>query len=241
MSTELKSYRPRIVSFSGIDGSGKSTQIEKLRSRFAESGLSVEIISFWDQVATFKRLRESAGRAIFKGDKGVGSPSAPINRRDKNVQSAPMTLFRWAVYFIDAVSARAVTKRAQRLHCDLVILDRSIYDELANLDLTKSVHRMYAQIIARIVPAPNISYVLDAEPVQARARKPEYPIGFLVVNRQSYLNLSKLLEGITIVPALPIETVQLIVLERALALFDSDADRTDALKTAETCSGPVTS
>ncbi len=228
MNARIVGGRTRIVGFSGIDGAGKSTQIDELRARFEENGFRVEIISFWDKVATLKGLRESAGHAIFKGDKGVGSPSAPINRRDKNVRSFPITLFRIGLYLCDAFSARTATKRAQRSGCDLVVFDRSIYDELANLDLQKRVYRLYAQFIARLVPAPDISYVLDADPAQARARKPEYPIDFLIVNRQSYLSLSKAIEGIVVIPALPVEEVRQIVLEKTLALFQREAKWTES-------------
>jgi thymidylate kinase len=230
-----------IFSFSGIDGAGKSTQIDKLRSHFEQNGLRVEIIAFWDKVATFKSLRESAGHVIFKGDQGVGSPSAPINRLDKNVRCLPMTLCRWVLYFFDALSARAVTTRALRSNCDLVIFDRSIHDELANLDLTKPVHRMYAQFIAKLVPAPHITYVLDADPAQARARKPEYPIGFLIENRRAYLNLSKVIERITIVPALPMDEVQQLVLEQALALYQSEDDQSEPKKVDDPCTGEAIS
>jgi Thymidylate kinase len=201
--------RTLIVGFSGIDGAGKSTQIEKLKAHSEENGLSVEIVSFWDRVATLKGVRESAGHTIFKGDKGVGSPSAPINRRDKNVRSFPMTLLRLGLYLCDALSARKATRRAQRSGRDLVVFDRTIYDELANLDLQKGMYRKYAQFIAKLDPA------------QARARKPEYPIDFLILNRQSYLTLSRTIGGIFVVPALPVEEVEQIVREKTLALIQS--------------------
>lgn len=210
-----------LVSFSGIDGAGKSTQIEHLKTAFESRGFEVRIVAFWDAIATLRGLRESAGHSIFKGDKGVGSPSAPIHRRDKNVRSAPMTAVRVVLYLLDAISNRRVAKRAARSGAGLVIFDRYIYDELANLELTNSVIRLYARALLRIVPRPDISYVLDADPEQARARKPEYPLSFLIENRKSYLMLSDLAGGMTVVPTGPVESVKKVVSQAAVDLLES--------------------
>lgn len=209
-------HRPRFVSFSGIDGAGKSTQIQALRAMAEAAGLHVRLVTFWDDVATLTRFREATGHAIFKGDKGIGSPSAPINRRDKNVRSRIMTVVRICLYLLDSISLRSVVKKALRSEADLLIFDRYVYDELANLELRNPAVRAYAKIIIRIVPKPDISYLLDAEPAQARARKPEYPVEFLRFSRASYLSLSELLGGMTIIPALSIEEVERQVLRHAL-------------------------
>ena len=122
---------------------------------------------------------------IFKGDRGVGTPSAPITRRDKNVRSWMMTALRLCIYFADAVSTRSLMKRALRSNADIVIFDRFIYDELANLNLENAVMRMYARAMIKFVPKPDISFLLDADPMEARARKPEYPLDFLQFSRKS--------------------------------------------------------
>ena len=197
-----------LVSFSGIDGAGKSTQIGNLRVRLGEAGLRVHLITFWDDVATLKNIREGAGHKLFKGDKGVGSPEAPIVRRDKNVQSPLMTLFRMALYFCDAISLRRKVREALRSGADVVIFDRYLYDELANLNLNSAAIRLYVRTIMRLVPRPAAAFVLDADPVQARARKPEYPLEFLHSNRNSYLQLSRLIGGITIISAAPVDEVK---------------------------------
>lgn len=203
------------VSFSGVDGAGKSTQIEALRAAAEAAGLRVRQVRFWDDIACLTGLRETSGHTIFKGDKGIGSPDRPINRRDKNVRSWPMACVRLFLYSLDAVSTRLAVSKAQRSGADLVIFDRYIYDELANLALSNPFMRAFTRLVMMVVPRPAVSYILDADPVQARARKPEYPLEFIYVNRQAYFDLSQLIGGMTMIPPGPIEEVKREVLRHA--------------------------
>ncbi|HEY1985628.1 MAG TPA: thymidylate kinase [Terracidiphilus sp.] len=215
------------VSFSGIDGAGKSTQIDALSSRLQKEGLRVRNIRFWDDVARLKGIRETSGHKIFKGDKGVGSPEAPIERRDKNVQSGFMTAVRLFLYSVDAISMRLAVRRALRSDADFIIFDRYTYDELANLNLRNPLVRLFIRVIMKIVPRPDVSYLLDADPLQARARKPEYPLEFLYTNRQRYMNLCALLGGITVIPPNPVPEVARQVFAHAMKHVWS-AHETDA-------------
>jgi thymidylate kinase len=217
MHASPENRQRRFVSFSGMDGAGKSTQIQNLRSRLTDAGLKVSLVTFWDDIAQLKQLRETSGHTLFKGDKGIGSPEAPINRRDKNVRAWPMTLVRYFLYLVDAVSLRSVVKRALKSDADFIIFDRYAYDELANLTLTNPLNRFYARFIMWLVPRPHVSYVLDADPVQARARKPEYPLEFLYFCRASYLALSNLIGGMTVIPPMRVEDVAREVLRHAQA------------------------
>jgi len=115
-------------------GAGKSTQIDALCARLRESGLTVRVVRFWDDIAQLKNIRETTGHKVFKGDKGIGSPEKPIERRDKNVKSFPMTCVRLFIYFVDALSTRRVFKRLQNSGEDLIIFDRYTFDEFANFD-----------------------------------------------------------------------------------------------------------
>ena len=216
MRARHKSKSTIFISFSGIDGAGKSTQIESLRGRMESMGQRVQVIQFWNDVAMFVRFRETAAHTLFKGDKGVGTPSAPVNRRDKNVRSWRMTAVRLCLYLADAVSARFVVRKMSRCGRDVIIFDRYIYDELANLNLRNPVMRAYSMLIIKLVPQPDAAYFLDAIPIQARARKPEYPIEFLHSSRASYLALSDLIGGTKVVAPMPIRQVEEEVLRHAL-------------------------
>ena len=87
-------------------GQGRAPKSMLFSTRLTDAGLRVSLVTFWDDVARLTHLREVSGHNLFKGEKGVGSPDAPINRRDKNVRSWPMTAVRYFLYSVDAVSLR---------------------------------------------------------------------------------------------------------------------------------------
>ena len=180
--------QPIRVSFSGMDGAGKSTQIERLHLRLTAAGLRVRILTFWDDFAVMTRFRERATHSLFKGERGVGAPGQPVNRRDKNVRSWYMTGARLVLYFFEALSLRRAAFQAE--NADVLIFDRYLYDQLANLPLQQFFVRQYARLLLQLVPQPDIAYLLDADPYLARKRKPEYPVDFLQNIRASYHILS---------------------------------------------------
>jgi thymidylate kinase len=197
-----------VVSFSGIDGSGKSTQIRELCDCLRKNHQKFKVLTFWDDVASFKNMREVAGRQIFGGDAGVGTPQAPIRRRDKDVQTLFMTFVRIGIYLVDAGNLRRAFKNALQSGADVIIFDRYIYDQIVNLNLQNPLLRWYARQILKLAPAPHVALLLDADPAAARARKPEYPVEFLHANREAYLQLSRLVPGITVIPPLAQEQVR---------------------------------
>jgi thymidylate kinase len=203
--------RPLLISFSGLDGAGKSTQIENLRERLAVAGLKVKLLTFWDDVVVMTRYREGFVHKVYGSEKGIGAPGKPVNRRDKNVRAWYLTIARHALYLLDAMHLRMVVSNAFKSGSDVVILDRYIYDELANLPLEQPTSRAFLRTIEKIVPKPDIAYLLDADPQAAHKRKPEYPVEFMHKCRAAYYRLAKLLGTMTIIPPLPLAEAKLAV------------------------------
>lgn len=202
---------PILISFSGMDGAGKSTQIDNLKSVAQQQGLKVTVLTFWDNVVMLSRYREGFVQKVFKSESGIGAPGKPVNRRDKNVRGWHMNLVRHGLYSLDAAHLPLVLNRAARSGADVIIMDRYIHDELANLPLSNSLTRTYIKTVARLVPRPDIAFVLDADPDLAYARKPEYPLDFLHKVRASYMDLANLLGTITVVPALSLPEAKRVV------------------------------
>src|SRR6476469_9636792 len=124
----MGSHSVKLISFSGIDGAGKSTQIDALRRYLQEQGIHQALFTFWDDVVVLPQLRESMSFKVFKGDRGVGSPDRPITRRDKNVSSWPVVVFRLFLYLLDAIRLRLMSIKLVNGESGVVIFDRYIYD-----------------------------------------------------------------------------------------------------------------
>lgn len=208
--------RTMLISFSGVDGSGKSTQIDNLRSALQAAGLTTSLFAFWDNVVVGVRYREGFVHKVYKSERGIGAPGKPVNRRDKNMRGWHLTLARHFLYLMDALNLRRVVAREKRKSgVDVVILDRYIFDELSNLNLANPLSRRFVKFVQAIVPKPDIAYLLDADPVAAYARKPEYPVEFMKKCRRAYFELAELLGTMTVIPALSLPEAKATVLKAA--------------------------
>jgi thymidylate kinase len=184
---------PVLISFSGIDGAGKSTQIEKLRQYLEGQDIPVRILTFWDNVAVLSSLRSGFSKKVLQSDGQIGTPEKPANRNDKNARAWPLLAGRLALHLLDVFRLRKVVREARRSSGkSVIIFDRYIYDQLAALPLNRPLARAYAKVVLNLAPNTDISYLLDAIPEEARRRKPEYPIEFMRQYRNSYLQLRQL-------------------------------------------------
>lgn len=200
-----------LITFSGIDGAGKSTQIEKLREYLGAEGIPVRQLAFWDQVAVFRGARSGFSRHVLQSDGSVGSPDRPAARRDKNLQTWPLFVGRTALQLLDVINLRRVVKK-ERAQEGVIVFDRYIYDQLAALPIERWWARMFARLLLQIAPKADVSFVLDAIPEEARARKPEYPLEFMRKYRSSYLELQAL-AGLELIAAGDPQDVHSVVVE----------------------------
>jgi thymidylate kinase len=192
--------RPFVITFSGIDGAGKTTQIEHLSSSLQERGLRVLRLSFWDDVAVWSKVRARAGDGSEEtghADPVEERPFAPKN--NKHIRKWYLSTARAVLYLLDVARLRRLLASQPAKGYDVVIFDRYIYDQIANLYSQSFAARSYAKILLNRAPAPDLAFILDASPTAAFARKPEYPLEFMHKNRRNFLLLQELVPQLIII------------------------------------------
>jgi thymidylate kinase len=133
---------------------------------------------------------------------------------------------------LDALHLAWVIARTRRRNLDLVIVDRYIYDELANLPLENPLTRIFVQFVKGLAPHPDIAFLLDADPIAARIRKPEYPVEFMQQSRRAYFMLAELLDTMTVIPPLPLSEAKHQVEQHFLRTLSGGLEEAEALDSA---------
>ena len=214
---------PLLISFSGLDGAGKSTQIANLQEFLQKRGLRTKLLAFWDDVVVLSRYREGFVHKVYGSERGIGAPGQPVKRQDKNVRKWYLTIVRHGLYLLDAIHLRMVISATRRQSgADVIIMDRYIYDELANLPLTKTATTLFVRGVSAFVPRPDVAYLLDADPEEACQRKPEYPLEFMYSCRRAYHRLARMLGHMTTIPPLPLADAMRAVENALAAALDSE-------------------
>src|SRR6266576_3919481 len=203
---------PQIINFSGIDGAGKTTQINSLSAYLSQRGCRVAHVIFWDDVAFLSKLRGGISLAVFR--KSTRTAHTVSLRHDKNVRTWYLMLVRAGFYLLDTLSLRWVVSKMSRRGDDFIIFDRYVYDELVQIQPRHWLARAYICLLLSLAPEPEFPFILAASPDEAFARKPEYPLDFMRSYRQAFLDLRAFVPHLTVVEPSTVDNVQQLIVQR---------------------------
>ena len=160
-----------IVSFSGIDSSGKTTQIELLREHV--SGRGRRAVYLWGRVGytgVFSALK-SAGRRLL----GSRIPAqGDVAQRERALRSGWLRRLWLTLALLDLLRLYALRVRLERLRGRVVVCDRYVWDSLIDLRLgfaDDRVERWWLwRLVERCAPRPDVA-LLFTVPVEESVRR----------------------------------------------------------------------
>ena len=185
--------KPVRVSFSGLDGAGKTRQIDALVAAVGEHH-SVEVLwlptKVWPEPLLNRLPASFRSRLGPKRTTVVSDPPVSRTRGEQVSPTQTMPTTRGRNSFADALRSAtwvgigtfaavsaglSLRRRASNSSADVLVLDRYRLDSLVKLQFWYSEvsEAWLARVVGALAPAPDVEFLLRVDPAVAYARKPE--------------------------------------------------------------------
>jgi thymidylate kinase len=166
----------------GPDGVGKSTLIAQL-------GLPC-----------FRRMKQFHFRPGVLGKKNSGAPVTQPHAQAPRSRAASFA--KTFYYFCDHWVGHLLKTFPAKVRNELVVFDRSFEDIFVDPKRYRLAHaETLARLLSRLLPRPDLTLVLDADPELVHARKPELSVEELRRQREVLRHLAGQIPGCVVVSA----------------------------------------
>lgn len=184
----------KLITFSGLDGAGKTTQISLFTEYLERESTSFSTLEMYDDVSVAALVRRKLARKQPSAAKTAGPRDPQPLRLDKNRSDFPTVVARQFIYLLDLQRFLILRRRHATGPDDVLVMDRYFFDSLANLLSATDLAAPYVSFFLKLAPAPQLAVLLDVAPETAFRRKREYPLEYLRQRRRAYQKIFARLE-----------------------------------------------
>lgn len=161
LKLRISGQRGLIVSFSGIDGSGKTVHVQSLMSAFGTAAIKAR--TYWSRFGSMAQKRD-AGRPGPEKVR-ISDTATSLARRRRKLRNPALRL-GWLLYNLTGLVLRYNRQvRLRRWLGEVVICDRYIYDAVveiaASLPDNPGLSRRAEWLLTRLCPRPDVAWFLD--------------------------------------------------------------------------------
>lgn len=185
-----------LITFSGLDGAGKSTLIERLKITLEQQHCRVAVFHINDHVGVYaylRRLRNQLGGAPPQN--GGARGATPLRRvRDALLWGK---VLRRVIYPLDLLLFLAYRLYHESIRRRVVIMDRYFYDTL--VDVADGRHWGMLRLLHWLTPTPDLAVLLDVGPEESYARKRDYPVEYLRTRWLAYRTVFPWVRGALVI------------------------------------------
>ncbi|HKY05363.1 MAG TPA: hypothetical protein VJQ56_10760 [Blastocatellia bacterium] len=188
-----------LITFSGLDGAGKSTLIESLKSSLERQERRVVVFHMNKDFGVYAYLRFLRDIATGESDPAEEKHKTQVWAAARSYEGKSRlkalalrtrravlwgTSLRRGVYVIDLLIFLFYRLYVEKLQSRVLIMDRYFYDRLVDVDDGRRSNTL--RLLEKLTPTPTVPIFLDISPEESYARKGEYSIDYLKRRAMSY-------------------------------------------------------
>lgn len=169
----------KLIALSGYDGVGKSTQVRLLKEYLEDKGKKVKVTEQMFGYYLLKPIIKYLRRSTKSPE---GGPVARNHSLLPRLWSLPAFVDIWLMYILSIVP--------QKYNYDYIIADRYYTDIWANLLYYGYIPKAVYYPSLRLLPVPDISITLLADPKVVLKREKEFPSKYYLEQSKIYKDLA---------------------------------------------------